>query len=163
MSDELVATVERPRPAAEPRPANPPVRLHRRVHAGVRRGANWLELVRFAVVGSSGYVVNLVVFSLAVHGLDAHYRAAATAAFVVAVANNFWWNRHWTFRAHEGHAGHQSARFLVVSLLAFAFNLLVLELLIGGLGAPAVPAQALAIIAATPLSFMGNKLWSFAR
>ena len=92
-----------------------------------------------------------------------HYRLAATGAFVVAVANNFFWNRHWTFRARDGHAGFQAARFLAVSLVAFAFNLLVLELLVAGLEAPEVPAQAVAIVAATPLSFLGNKLWSFAR
>jgi dolichol-phosphate mannosyltransferase len=133
------------------------------MNAGMRRPANWLELVRFGVVGASGYVVNLAVFALLVHGAGAHYRLAATCAFLVAVANNFFWNRHWTFRARGGHAGFQAARFLTVSVTAFAFNLLMLELLIAGFGAPEVPAQALAIIAATPLSFLGNKLWSFAR
>ena len=151
MTEELAATV-----ASSPR-------LRSRMNAGVRKPANWLELVRFGIVGASGYVVNLVVFSLLVHGADTDYRLAATAAFVVAVANNFLWNRHWTFRARHGHAGFQAARFLTVSLIAFAFNLIVLELLVAGLEAPEVPAQALAIIAATPLSFLGNKLWSFAR
>ena len=150
MSEDLAATVAAPR-------------LRTRMNAGMRRPANWLELVRFGVVGASGYVVNLAVFSLLVHAAGAHYRLAATCAFVVAVANNFFWNRHWTFRARHGHAGFQAARFLTVSVAAFCFNLLMLELLIAGLGAPEVPAQALAIAAATPLSFLGNKLWSFAR
>ena len=151
MSKEYAATVEAP------------PRFRSRMNAGVRKPANWMELVRFAIVGASGYVVNLMVFTILVHGVDTHYRLAATGAFLVAVANNFWWNRHWTFKAHHGHAGHQSARFLTVSVVAFCFNLLVLELLIAGLSAPEVPAQALAIAAATPLSFLGNKLWSFAR
>ena len=151
MTDELAATV------------SAPPRLRTRMHAGIRKPANWLELVRFAVVGASGYVVNLAVFASLVHGVDVHYRYAATCAFLVAVANNFLWNRRWTFRARDGHAGFQAARFLTVSVIAFAFNLLVLELLVAGAGAPEVPAQALAIIAATPLSFLGNKLWSFAR
>ncbi|HEX2084293.1 MAG TPA: GtrA family protein [Solirubrobacteraceae bacterium] len=151
MTEEYAATVEAP------------PRFRTRMNAGVRKPANWLELMRFAVVGASGYVVNLVVFTILVHGVGAHYRTAATGAFLIAVANNFWWNRHWTFKAHTGHAGHQSARFLTVSVGAFCFNLLVLELLVAGLHAPEVPAQALAIAAATPLSFLGNKLWSFAR
>ncbi len=151
MSDELAAAVEAP------------PRLRTRMHAGVRKPANWMQLVRFGLVGASGYVVNLAVFTLLLHGAGAHYRLAATGAFVVAVANNFFWNRHWTFRARNGHAGFQAARFLTVSLVAFGFNLLMLELLIAGFGAPEVPAQALAIVMATPLSFLGNKLWSFAR
>ena len=30
-------------------------------------------------------------------------------------------------------------------------------------GVPELPAQAIAIVAATPLNFVGNKMWSFAR
>ena len=135
--------------------------LQSRIRLGLRRPANWLELVRFATVGASGYFVNLAVFSLAVHAAGIDYRVAATLAFVLALTNNFLWNRHWTFRAGGGHAGFQAARFVAVSLAAFAFSLAVLELLVAGFGLPEVPAQALAILAATPLNFLGNKLWSF--
>ena len=139
------------------------VAVRTRVRRGMRHPANWLQLVRFALVGASGYVVNLTVFALLVHAAGVNYRLAAVGAFVVAVANNFWWNRHWTFDARDGHAGFQAARFLVVSVCAFAFNLLVLLALVSGAGLPEVPAQALAIAAATPLNFVGNKLWSFRR
>ena len=128
--------------------------------AGVRRPANWLELIRFALVGTSGYFVNLLVFSTLVHAAGTNHRVAATGAFAVALANNFLWNRHWTFRARDGHAYFQAARFLVVSLFAFAFNLALLEVLVQA-GFPEVPAQAVAIVAATPMNFLGNKLWSF--
>ena len=132
-----------------------------RVHHGLRRPANWLQLVRFGLVGLSGYVVNLLVFAALVHGAGADYRLAATAAFLVAVANNFLWNRSWTFRARDGHAGFQAARFLTVSVAAFLFNLAVLHALVEVAGLAEVPAQAIAIAAATPLNFLGNKLWSF--
>ena len=137
--------------------------LRARVGEGMRRPAAWLELVRFALVGASGYAVNLAVFAALVHGAGADYRLAATAAFLVAVANNFAWNRAWTFRARDGHAGFQAARFLTVSVGAFLVNLALLEALVAGAGLPEVPAQALAVVAATPFSFLGNKLWSFAR
>ena len=140
----------------------PPRRRRRtRVHAALRRPANWLQLIRFAAVGASGYVVNLAVFTAAVHGAGFAYPIAAVAAFVVALANNFFWNRGWTFRAGDGHAGFQAARFLVVSLVAFGFNLAVLFALVEWLGTEKVTAQAIAIAAATPLNFLGNKLWSF--
>jgi putative flippase GtrA len=135
--------------------------MHRRVRHGMRRRHNWFQLVRFGVVGASGYVVNLAIYgALLEAGL--HYRGAATGAWVGAVLNNFWWNRHWTFAAREGHAGFQAARFFVVSFIAFLVSLGVLTLLVEA-GVAKLPAQALAIIAATPLNFVGNKLWSFAR
>ena len=135
--------------------------LRRRVRHGLRRSHNWFQLVRFSAVGASGYVVNLATFTVCVHLLAVNYRLAATAAFLVAVTNNFVLNRHWTFEAGHGHAGFQAARFFLVSIAAFAFNLAVLELLVAGLDWPKVLAQAVAIAAATPISFLGNKLWSF--
>jgi dolichol-phosphate mannosyltransferase len=133
-----------------------------RVRQGMRRSHNWVQLVKFCAVGGSGYVVNLVVFTLAFELGNLHHLVAATIAFVVAVTNNFWWNRHWTFAAREGHAGFQAARFLTVSVGAFLFAAAVLEVLVSAAGVREVPAQAISVIAATPLNFVGNKMWSFA-
>ena len=105
--------------------------------------------------------MDLRIHPIAVHGAGFGYALAATLAFVVALANNFVWNRLWTFKAADGHAGFQAARFIVVSLCAFAFNLAVLFALVEFAGVAEVPAQAIAIAAATPLNFIGNKLWSF--
>ncbi len=138
-----------------------PVRVGTRVRAGLRTRRNWLELLRFGAVGASGYAVNLATFALCVHGLRLGYLLAATLAFLVAVSNNFLWNRHWTFRAHVGRAHHQAARFLTVSAGGFALNLGLLALLVSSAGMVELPAQAAAIAAATPLTFLGNKLWTF--
>ena len=134
-----------------------------RVRAAARRPDAWLQLLRFGLVGASGYVVNLAVFTFAVHGADMRYQVAATLAFLVAVSNNFLWNRHWTFRAGDGRAHHQAARFLLVSVIAFGVGLTLLTALVELADMPAVPAQAIAIVTVTPLSFLANKLWSFSR
>ena len=138
-------------------------KVHTRVRAGVRRRHNWVQLVKFCAVGGSGYVVNLAVFTIAVEFLDLHHLRAATLAFMVAVLNNFWWNRHWTFGARDGHAGFQAARFFAVSVGAFIFAAAILEALVNGAGVAEIPAQAISIVAATPLNFVGNKMWSFGR
>jgi putative flippase GtrA len=137
-------------------------RVHVRVRAGLRRPHNWVQLVKFCAVGASGYVVNLCVFALCVEALEMHHLPAATAAFVVAVLNNFWWNRHWTFRAGSGRASFQAARFFTVSIAAFLFAASILELLVSVAEMPELPAQAISIVLATPLNFIGNKMWSFA-
>jgi putative flippase GtrA len=132
----------------------------RRVGRGTLKPGNWVQLFQFGVVGASGYVVNLAVFALMVGPLNLHYIPAAIVAFCVAVTNNFWWNRHWTFDAGHGHAGFQAARFFTVSVLALGVNLIALELLVQA-GVSDVPAQALAVIIAMPFNFIGNKLWTF--
>ena len=139
-----------------------PLRRRDRVRRGMRHGPNWWQLARFTAVGAVGYVVNLATFALFFHGLHRDYRLAAVAAFLVAVTNNFFWNRHWTFDASDGHAGRQAARFLVVSVGAFLVNLALLELLVSAAGVPELAAQAIAVAAATPCNFLGNRLWTFA-
>jgi putative flippase GtrA len=148
---------------AEERITGAPLRPHVRLRHGMRQTHNWVQLGKFCVVGGSGYVLNIGVFALLAVGLNVNHLLAATVAFLVAVLNNFWLNRHWTFAARDGHAGFQAARFFTVSALAFLFSLGMLELLVSGGGVPKVAAQAISIAAATPLNFLGNKMWSFGR
>ena len=147
MADDLTSAVALP--------------IRHRLRLGVRHPQNWLQLVRFAAVGASGYAVNLAVFALCVHVIGVDYRVAAVIAFIVSVINNFWWNRHWTFDARHAHPLSQGARFFAVSLVAFGFQYLVLISLVGDAGLSKVLSQAIAIVCATPLSFVGQKLWSF--
>jgi putative flippase GtrA len=130
--------------------------------AALRRPHNWVQLAKFCTVGATGYVVNLAVFALLVHVAEIHYIAAAICSFLVAVTNNYTWNRLWTFRNQRGHVAYQGLRFLVVSTVALGANLLFLSGLVA-LGMPKVPAQALAVALVTPWNFLGNKLWSFRR
>ena len=133
-----------------------------RTRRGVGRRHNWYQLARFSVVGASGFVVNLAVYTTLLRGLGVHYLVAATCSFLVAVTNNYTWNRLWTFRGQRGHVAYQGLRFLVVSTLALAANLTILHLLVR-LDVDKVLAQATAIVLVMPLNFVGNKLWSFGR
>jgi putative flippase GtrA len=147
MPDELTTTVALP--------------FRHRVRHGVRKPHNWFQLGRFAAVGASGYVVNLAVFAACVHLLGINYKLAAVVAFVVSVVNNFWWNRHWTFVAKQAHPVQQGVKFFAVLLVTFGFTYVVLVSLVDGTGMAKVIAQAISIAAGTPLSFVGQKLWSF--
>jgi dolichol-phosphate mannosyltransferase len=69
----------------------------------------------------------------------------------------------WTFRheARGSHAGFQAARFFVVSVVAFLCNAALLAAFVelGGLGK--IVSQLIAVTLVMPLSFLGNKYWSF--
>jgi putative flippase GtrA len=136
-------------------------RPHVRLWHGMRKPANWLQLVRFGVVGVSGFVVNLAVYTACVHAIGVEYRAASVVAWGVAVANNFVLNRHWTFDAAAGSARLQGVRFIVVSLAAEALSLVLLTVFVQSAGMDKVEAQAFAVALSMPVSFLGNKLWSF--
>ncbi len=131
-----------------------------RAARALRAPHNWVQLAKFSTVGASGYAVNLVVYALLL-GLGAH--VAALISFVVAATNNYWWNRHWTFRGQRGHFAYQGARFFVVSLLALGVNQLWLLVFLDWFGWGKIVSQAIAIVLVMPLNFLGNKLWSFRR
>ena len=131
-----------------------------RTARALRAPHNWLQLAKFGLVGLSGYVVNLVVYA-ALLGIGAH--KAALVSFIVSAANNYWWNRHWTFSDQKGHFAQQGLRFFVVALAALAVNQLWLLVFLDWLGWGKIVSQAIAIVLVTPLNFLGNKLWSFRR
>jgi len=129
-----------------------------RAAQALRSPHNWIQLAKFGAVGFSGYIVNLVVYT-ALLGIGAHQ--AAAVSFVVAAANNYWWNRHWTFANQKGNFAYQSARFFAVALVSLAVNQLWLLVFLDWLGWGKIVSQAVAIVLVTPLNFIGNKLWSF--
>jgi putative flippase GtrA len=124
--------------------------------------------VKFAVVGGSGTLVNLGVFSLLIF---VWHRAASSdpglyeqfasgAAFCVAVVSNFVLNRYWTFR-HRGGIIKHFGRFFVVSLIGLGINELAFTGLHNGLGVEAHITQLLAILIVMPFNFAGSKWWAF--
>ena len=139
-----------------------PSELAYRVGVAARQRASWLQLLKFSVVGGSGYVINLAVFAVLADNLGVHHSIAAIGAFCVAITNNFLWNRYWTFGPGEGRASFQAARFLTVSVLSLVLNLAVLEAILAGTEVGDLTAQAIAVAAVMPFNFLGNKLWTFA-
>ncbi len=133
-----------------------------RVTSALRKRQNWEQLVKFCVVGASGYVVNLAVYALLIRRAHVHYIPAAAASFAVAVTNNYTWNRLWTFSHQRGHVAYQGLRFLVVSLVTLGANIALLRLFVH-IGLDKIASQAIAVVLVTPLNFVGNKLWSFRR
>lgn len=160
-----------------------------------RHRHNVVLLVRFAMVGASGVLVNLITlilvkrlgpgFEEAVVGLPIGdfnlrwYHVYSTAAFFVANFWNFWLNRSWTFRS-TGHARwwKEYLPFLAVGLAGQIIGLLLLTALLHPYSPVALPtsvlddttgfrtrlywAQLIVIAVVTPLSFVINKLWTFA-
>jgi putative flippase GtrA len=132
-----------------------------RLAGAARSRDSWVQLLKFGVVGGSGYLINLGVFAFLSGNLGVYHAVAAIGAFCVAVTNNFLWNRYWTFGPGEGLAHLQAARFLAVSLASLIVNLIVLELLITSTSISELAAQAIAVAVAIPFNFIGNKLWTF--
>lgn len=149
-----------------------------------------LQFVRFCLVGGSGVIVNLVVFTLvllvwqlalghihsvgglvsSVHGLvvkkDTQGLPAAAAylanaaGFIVSVMTNYYLNRRWTFRSTKDVSG-ELPKFFTVSVIAYGGQLAIFWLLREQAQLAPIPSQLIAIVFVMPINFIANKLWSF--
>ena len=54
--------------------------------------------MKFAIVGGSGVIVNMLVFLILTNYASIHHLIASAVATEVAILNNFTWNHLWTFR-----------------------------------------------------------------
>jgi len=119
-----------------------------------------VQALKFCAVGFLGLIVNLIAYSAQVTVLGIPPLPAAVGAFSVAVVNNHLLNRIWTFQERGASYLAQGARFLAVSLIALLVNLAVLDLLLV-VGSGRLGSQLVAILAAAPIAFIGNRNWTF--
>lgn len=116
--------------------------------------------VRFLLVGGAGYVVNLAVFAVLV-AAGTRYVVASVLSYLVSNALMYLGNRYFTFRL--GHEGFWSAyaRYVLVGFVVVALNAGVLALLVEGGHLDETLAQALSLLAVTPVAFVLFKRWTF--
>ncbi len=127
-----------------------------------RRGVR--QFVKFGIVGASGFIVNLIVFTLVqwAQPLDERamrYTMTFSIAFLAGGVSNYFLNRIWTFRA-TGHAVVQGAQFLTVSAIALLVGLGVSWLATPHLG-PGHRTWLLATLSGIVVNFFVNKYWTF--
>ena len=127
-----------------------------------RRGVR--QFVKFGIVGTSGFLVNLIVFTLlqlplSVPARREAYFALFTVGFYSGAISNYFLNRVWTFRS-SGHALKEGVQFLTVSTIALCVGLIV-----SYLGAPVLGRGHLlwfvSTLAGIVVNFFVNKYWTF--
>jgi len=136
------------------------VAVARRIGAGTRKAANWVQLVKFGLVGVSNTVLALAVYALLVKGLGLWYVAASAIAFALGAVNGYVLNRSWTFSGHASDAG-TALRWAVVQGSGLLLNLGLVYLLVDGAGLDKLVGQALAIVIVVVLAFFANRAWTF--
>jgi putative flippase GtrA len=129
---------------------------------GQRRGVR--QFVKFGIVGASGFVVNLVIFTLLQLAVPTHreagpYYAIYSVAFLSGGVSNYFLNRIWTFRS-TGHPGREAVQFMSVSVLALIVGLIVSALVAPWLG-HGHKTWLVATLSGIVVNFFVNKYWTF--
>ncbi|HLY56396.1 MAG TPA: GtrA family protein [Stellaceae bacterium] len=89
------------------------------------------ELMRFAMVGVIGLLVNMAAVRLYLVAFGDRPFSAAIAAWPVAVTTTWWFNRQFTFRGHvRAPMLRQWAQFVVVNLSGAAASISTYEIMV---------------------------------
>ena len=118
-----------------------------------------LRFLRFAFVGGSGVVVNMVVLWLLHDKVGLGLTRSSLAATSLAILNNFVWNNFWTFKATSVQS-RRLAQFIVISLIGMVITIGVLNLLVA-FGSHYAPANLAGIMIATAWNFFANSKWTW--
>ena len=134
---------------------------------------NWLfrkRFIKFGTVGASGVIVNLAVLYIcqefifsAVEIPALRLNLSLAVAIFFATANNFYWNRLWTWSDRT----HRPDKHLILHFGQYAFACWIgtgLQFLLTNLFSlytHYLVANAAAIVIASLFNFIANNLWTF--
>lgn len=128
------------------------------------------RFIKFGTVGASGVVVNLGVLFLsqeylfvAISSPDMRLNVSLATAIFCATANNFYWNRHWTWSDRH----HRPDKHLILHFGQYALACwvgIVVQVVLTKLFVVFMYyliANALAIVLASVFNFLVNNFWTF--
>lgn len=133
-----------------------------------RLSARWpavFEVSKYGLIGSLNTVLSAGIFNflILVTGIAKGFVVDIffVIAFAITITHSFFWNKFWTFKAHDTNNGKMEyVKFLTVTTVTSIINVFLLHIIVNTLGAPAgiVPKVWANIAFATliPVSFLGN-------
>lgn len=124
------------------------------------------ERARFVLVGGINTVIGYSLFALAqlVLGDAIGYLGSLALSYAVGIVIAFFLHRRFTFRVQgTGNPALDLVRFVGVNLAVLGINAVLLALLVEFVGLLPLVAQAIALVAATVLSYLGHRFVSFRR
>jgi dolichol-phosphate mannosyltransferase len=116
------------------------------------------RFIKFIIVGGIGVIINLLIFHLLIVYLSFWYISSAVVSFFVAVTNNYFLNKKWTF-ADSIQASY--LKFVFVSLSGLIVNIAILFLLVEYLKINYLYSQLIAIAGAGILNFYQSQRFVF--
>lgn len=118
------------------------------------------SLVKFAIVGSVGLVIDFSITLLLRDVLFVNSYLATGCGFMIAAGTNYYSNSRWTFRTNTTAPGRQFALFFIISLIGLGLNIVLLYFFQRH-GVPFYISKALAIVFVFTWNFTANSVITF--
>lgn len=127
--------------------------------------APYWQFVKFGLVGAGNTLLSLCLYWLCLYVLGWHYQISNAVSFLLSVANAYFWNSRYVFRASHTRTPRQHAAAFGKTLAAyggtFFLNAALLTLLVEAFHISEGLAPLLATAATIPFNFLLNKYWAF--
>lgn len=117
------------------------------------------KFLKFGLVGIFNTLITIISYIFLVK-IGMNYLVANSIAYIIGVANSYYWNKNWVFRPKDSNKS-LFVKFLAVNLIVLAFNTISLYLLVNKLLMNPFISQIFAIGVGMIINFFLNKLWTF--
>jgi putative flippase GtrA len=131
------------------------------------------QLGRYGIVGFFNTFLNAAVFNLLIWITDISsgfwILVFSVISFLIVVSQAFFWNKYWSFQSTTPYSHREFFKFVAVSGIAAAVNLVLIQILVNVIGAPhgmdpklwANIALAITIIVSVVGNFFGYRIFVF--
>ncbi|MFP5438696.1 MAG: GtrA family protein [Bacteroidia bacterium] len=82
----------------------------------------FFQFIKFGLIGTTGLTLDFSITWFCKEKLKINKYVANGLGFTVAVVNNYFLNKHFTFEDTNTHIGEQFTRFAMVSIIGFLLN-----------------------------------------
>ena len=88
------------------------------------------RFLKFAVVGISGTIVDFAIFNILSIGIRLSPIIASIISFIIAVFNNYYWNRNWTYPESKSDSSYtQLMKFFIVSIIGLGIRTILFRII----------------------------------
>jgi dolichyl-phosphate beta-glucosyltransferase len=122
---------------------------------------NFTVVVKYSVIGVMGTIIDIGGLFVLVNYFRFPVLAAATISFLLAVTNNYVFNKNWTFKSRSTNNRKLFIKFLIVHVIGLSINLSGIFVLVNLLGVWYIFAKIFITFFVLIWNFLANKLWTF--
>jgi putative flippase GtrA len=116
---------------------------------------------KYTMVGSIGLILDMTALYIFVEYAHIPVVLAAAMAFLIAVVNNFFWHKYWTFKDKSHHSKRQFLCFFIISLSNMGITVLGMHLFVNVLFIWYMFAKVITATIVLLWSYTANRIFTF--